>query len=242
MNILFIIKTPPPITGATIINQFVTQIKYDYFNCKFIKISYKKTLKRNFIFISFIKTISVLFKLVFSIISFRPRFSYFQISPIGLAFYRDCLYVFILKLFRVKIIYHLHGKGIYKVSNIRLIKSIYKWTFKKSYVICLSEKLSEDIKEVYTGKIYIVNNGIPVYHQVIFPANKIDKKFNLLFLSHLQKSKGILIFLETLRLLLDNEKYKSIVNAKIIGSELDVTINHLFSEILRFNINENIDF
>lgn len=241
MNILFIVKTPPPITGATIINQYVTQIKYNYFKCKFIKISYKKNLNRNLILISFIKTTKILFKLLFSIFSFKPRFAYFQISPIGLPFYRDCVFVFILKLFRVKIIYHLHGKGIYKKTVSCIAKNIYKWAFQKSYVICLSEKLSEDIKNVHTGKIYIVNNGIPIYRKELLPEYKTDKKFKVLFLSHLQKSKGILIFLDVVRLLLDNEKYKSIVNAKIIGSELDVTINHLVSEIIRYNINNNVE-
>lgn len=240
-KILLIVKLPPPITGATIINQYITEIPFKNFNFKIIKIRYKNNLKRESFFIVLIKTIKYTLKILYTILNVKPDVVYFQISPIGLAFYRDCIYIFIIKTFKIKLIFHLHGKGISEESKNGFKKILYKWAFKNSNVICLSEKLSEDIKNVHSGKIYIINNGIPGYRHDFLPANKMDKKFNMLFLSHLQKSKGILIFLDVLRLLLDNEKYKNFVHAKIIGSELDVTKNSILAEVLRYNINGNVE-
>ena len=52
------------------------------------------------------------FELICKLILKKYGFVYFQISPHGIAFFRDLLFVLLLKLGRVNIVYHLHGKGI----------------------------------------------------------------------------------------------------------------------------------
>lgn len=239
MNILFLVKLPPPITGATIINQYITQIQFNNFNLKVIKLNYKNNLKRDSIFTAFLKITQYSFKVLTTVLKFKPNFVYFQISPIGFAFLRDCIYVFIIKSFKIKIIFHLHGKGILEESKNRFKNILYKWAFKNNIVICLSEKLLYDVKNVHFGGIYIVNNGIPVYNNISSKERSVDK-LNVLFLSHLQKSKGLLIFIDAISLLLKIEKYKNLINVKIIGSELDLSRDFLNKETIRLKISENV--
>ena len=93
---------------------------------------------------------------------FNPSVVYFTISPTGGAFYRDFIYTLILKLFNKKIIFHLHGKGISKkVSSSKLSTLLYKFVFKNTTIICLSDTLTYDVKSVFSKKPFVVKNGIP---------------------------------------------------------------------------------
>jgi glycosyltransferase involved in cell wall biosynthesis len=182
------------------------------------------------------KIFLILFKLIKELVIFKPRFIYFQISPHGIAFLRDFLFVSIIKLFKVKLVYHLHGKGIKRYSKIKWKKIMYKFAFLNSDIICLSRLLTYDIKDVFFGNIHIVNNGIPeVYHNFISKTH--EKKNNdipiILFLSNLILSKGILEFIEALNLLnIKGVKFKAL----IVGSEADLSSNHLKNLILSKNL------
>ena len=115
-KLLFLVQLPPPVHGASMMNQYlvksqelnneydITTVNLDFAEsiADIGKISLKKVYRLSKVLS---KLILVLFKTKFNLV-------YFTISPIGGAFYRDTLIVFILKLFRLNITYHLHGKGI----------------------------------------------------------------------------------------------------------------------------------
>src|SRR5207249_8068582 len=42
----------------------------------------------------------------------RPRAAYFTLVPVGMAYYRDIVFVAVLKLLRIPLIFHLHGRGV----------------------------------------------------------------------------------------------------------------------------------
>ena len=66
---------------------------------------------------------------------------YFSLMPVGWGFYRDFIIVLTLKLFPLKIIYHLHNLGIQKKSKNVFIRWMYKMTFRNSVIIHLSKNV-----------------------------------------------------------------------------------------------------
>jgi glycosyltransferase involved in cell wall biosynthesis len=142
------------------------------------------------------------FSLALVLIKFKPKIVYFTISPYK-SFARDFVYVLLLKLSRTKVVYHLHGKGIqHIVERSKLKKSLYKFVYKNTYVICLSELLTNDIASIYKGKPYIVNNGVPCsVADSDIQYNKENEPPVLLFLSNFIIAKGILLFIDALEAL-----------------------------------------
>lgn len=224
---LFFLKTPPPVTGATLMNQRICNSEYleQSLDIAIIHLNYASntrnlgriTINKT---IKFFKYIIVLTKTIYS---FKPDFIYFQISPTGVAFFRDSIFVIIMKLFRRKIIFHLRGKGIDEyVGKSRFLIEYYRHIFKNTYLICLSELLTYDIRKVFDGTPYIVYNGIPVFNYSCL--EKDNRDINILFLSNLIEEKGIYDFIGSLYSL-----FESGYDAKgtIIGQESDVTAEEL---------------
>lgn len=242
-RILLFIKVPPPVTGATLMNKRVydSEMLRDNFNIRSILISYMSDLNEmgKWKINKVIKFINILIKLFNELILFKPQFVYFQISPHRIAFYRDLIYLTIIKIFNVKIVYHLRGKGIKEHVKIKWKRKIYTYAFKRSDIICVSHLLTYDIEDIFKGKIYIVNNGIPDIEKKYLTKSKISQSdtVKILFLSNLIKSKGILNFLESLKLL-SEKGYQ--FSANIIGAEADLCSNDLQSIIINNNLTNKV--
>lgn len=205
-KILAMVQLPPPIHGASLRNESVMKsrlINKD-FNIKILPLKFAKSLKdiRTVNLKKIIKAIVYGIRLAEELVIFRSQIVYFTLSPTGIAFYRDSFYVVILKLFRTRILFHLHGKGIEKKQTQSLmVKSMYKFIFNKTSVICLSNNHAKDILNIYSKKPYIVNNGIKLVVEdkdIIYPDNYEPV---ILFLSSLYEEKGIYDYLEALAIL-----------------------------------------
>jgi len=113
------------------------------------------------------------------------------------------------------------------------------WAFKNSSVICLSNLLVSDISDVYFAKPYIVNNGIPnISYDLLKRKN--NNKIQVLFLSNLIYSKGIIEFLDSISLL--SESHKEKIAVKIVGNEVEINKSKLNYEISKRNISDLIEF
>ncbi len=131
----------------------------------------------------------------------RPDLVYFTIAPRGFAFYRDAVFVLILKLLAVRIVFHIHGQGIKMGSRKSMIsRSLYRWVFRDVHVICLSELLVEDLVDIYDGKPYIVPNGVghAPMGKSFYPARLPAAVPKILYLSNYFKSKGLLVLLDAM--------------------------------------------
>lgn len=146
---------------------------------------------------------------------------YVSIAPRGGAFYRDALFVLILKLCRKKIVFHLHGKGISKNAQTRWKKAIYRFVFRNADVITLSKLLNYDIKAVFSGTPYVLPNGIDIKPKDITSVVDNQTPFKFIFLSNLVKNKGIGLLLEAIKELKD---YHRRFMVDIVGNNGDVTI------------------
>jgi glycosyltransferase involved in cell wall biosynthesis len=239
-KILFFLKLPPPTTGATLMNQYVaeSQLLKDNFEIHIIGISYNNSVSQmgSYSLTKFVKIIKYKAELLKELIKFKPDLIYFQISPHGIAFLRDLIFVLLIKFHRVKIVFHLHGKGINEKSKLK--KIFYRFCFKNEYMICLSPLLAHDIEDVYKEKIIFAPNGIPDMNKE--NTKKIDHKpIRLLFLSNLILSKGILDYIEALQIL----KEKQIdFQGLIVGAESDLTKMKLNKLLEEASINSNVEY
>jgi glycosyltransferase involved in cell wall biosynthesis len=242
--VLLFIKTPPPVTGATLMNQRVHDSKLlrEHFSIRSICISYmqKRTDMGKWQVKKFFGILYVLSRLIYELSRHRPAFVYFQLSPHRVAFIRDLIFVSVIKLFGIKILYHLHGKGIKENAEKKWKKLLYQYAFKKSDIICLSKLLIYDIEDVFSGQIHIVPNGIPDISNTASSREKEKHDYpKILFLSNLIKAKGLFDFIESLRIL----KNKGLsFEGIIVGSEADVTQCELLQQIERKGLKKHVQY
>src|SRR5262245_9019360 len=111
-RILFIVQLPPPVHGVTMMNQYTVenpgwQSRYDvktlplHFGQKLDDIGKITPLKM-------LHMIGFLFRLCGILITYRPSLVYFTLVPTGKIFYRDALFTALIKLFRRRLVFHLH--------------------------------------------------------------------------------------------------------------------------------------
>ena len=239
-KILCILQLPPPLHGASLMHSHVvnSEIIRNSFDIDVVNLQFAKSVKelKKFSFLKVCKASFYAFEIVNRVVIQRPDLVYFSLSPKGFAFYRDAFYVFLLKLLKRKIVFHLHGKGIKKESKNNFLRNIYKWVFNNTHVICLSKHLSEDISEVYRSVAFIVPNGIKIEPKFNGIVNKSNRSCpQILFLSNYICNKGILILIEALGIL-HNQGY--LFNARLVGAPADLTIEFLENIITNQNLTE----
>jgi len=220
-KILFLIHLHGSIHGQSLINQSITKSKNikKNFKTQFIDIATSSTIIdiESFRFMKIFKSINIFFKLLKSLIFFKPDKVYISMSVLGWGFIKDSIFVILCKLLGFKLIFHIHRKGVNKVIiKSRIYKFYYKFIFKNVEVIHLSKNLFHDIKKIIdpNSKKFIVNNGIKKQRLKNFKKYKI---FNFIFIANLFNLKGIYILLKAILLLNKKKIYKKF-KINIIGS------------------------
>lgn len=242
-KILCILQLPPPLHGASMMNSYVANSKL--INCKFkleiIDLQFSKSVQhlKKFSLRKVFTALGYSVTIIKKMVKFKPDLVYFNFAVCGFAFYRDAFYISLFKLFKSKIVLHLHTKGVKKsTENNNFKKNICTWVFKNTNVVCLSKKLASDIEDVFNSTPYIVPNGIPP--QVMFNPNltKESKKIpQILFLSNYIESKGILILIDALNLL-KRQGYEFFAN--LVGAPADLSIEKLNQIINTKNLTSSV--
>lgn len=184
----------------------------------------------------FIKTI---FQLLNELIFHRPRLCYLALTSTGFAFYRDVILVSLLKLFGVKRIYHMHNKGVSRFQDHPIHRFFYRFVFKSTDVILLSQHLYPDIEHfVPKENIFVLPNGIP---DVSGEADHKPQKHivNILFLSNLIESKGVFILLEAIALL---NKNGTTYRGTFIGGEGDITKEQFEQKVKYLGLQNHVQY
>jgi hypothetical protein len=138
-RILFVLHTPPPVHGAAVVGQYIknSNVINETFKCRYINLSTSTQIDKigkNGI-IKFIRYINILLKVIYDLVVYRPDLCYVTLTAKGSAFFKDSLVVFIVKLFRVKPVYHFHNKGITSKQDKFLYNIFYTRIFSRSNVI-----------------------------------------------------------------------------------------------------------
>jgi glycosyltransferase involved in cell wall biosynthesis len=234
MDILFLLQLPPPVHGASLVNDSLVRSRLlrDAFSIRVFPLRFASSIRDigSFSLRKIALMLATLCRLTVELLTHRPRLVYFTLSPVGNAFLRDVLFVALLKLFRVRILYHLHGKGIAAAAaHSTVSRRLYRFVFRGSRVIVLAESLAEDLAGVYEGRPFVVNNGIEPAVGTGGIRRPTGAAPQLLYLSNLAREKGVLVFVEALAILVQRGVD---FRADIVGSDFDVTAKGL-AEFLR---------
>lgn len=243
VKILYFIQLPPPIHGVSIINKQVyeSEVINRGFQKSLLEIRFSSSLSqlRRLTFKKIYQLIRLTIRLTCKLKEFRPDYIYFSIMPVGKGFWRDLIFVIIIKLFRVMPIYHLHNKGIEKKSKFLLMRWIYQFTFRNSLIIHLSENLvrqeilSLDLKNVRKG---IIPNGVRI--EMIPEKRNNPDHVNILYLSNLFPGKGFNELIQVFRKLAAN--YSNIYLQIVGGFPYKGIRRKLKSQIIKSELSERI--
>src|SRR5690606_14507710 len=112
----------------------------------------------------------------------KPNLCYYALTTTGSGFLKDVLLISLLRLFRIKTVYHIHNKGILAARRKKINDLLYRFVFKNSSAIILSQHLYYDI-EPYVPKSRVFNcpNGIKDYQpEISFLTLPNKVSFNIL--------------------------------------------------------------
>ena len=228
-KILFMMQVPPPIHGAALRNLSLLEsnLLQDNFNIKLSPLTFTNSIDNigKLSAKKIAKSFQYAINLIKTLISFNPHLAYFTITPAGGSFYRDCFFVLILKIFKVRTVYHIRGLGIKKGREKNLLSNLfYKFAFKNAYIVCLSKVQFDEIKGLPYKKHFLVPDGIKTEINPEWVSSSKNGKHLLLFLSNFVRSKGVFEFLEALKKL---KHRQSNFEALLVGDNFDVTVEEI---------------
>lgn len=169
----------------------------------------------------------------------RPDMCYLALTTTGAAFYRDTMVIFLLKLFRVKRVYHLHNKGVLQKARSKVHSIFYRYVFNGAEVILLSKYLYRDVKVfVPKAKAHVCPNGIPGIAPHL-EQKSTDHVPQILFLSNLIESKGVGVLLKALQILKDRGHA---FECLFVGGEGDISRERLLGMAEEMNMRQHIKY
>lgn len=229
-KVLMILHLPPPVHGAGMVGKCIKESRNinNHFEIDYINLSTSSTIedigKRG------IKKLLIFLKILVQVLKsvWHKKYNlyYFTLNASGSGFIKDLMVVAILKLFRKKIVYHFHNKGVSKASDKWFTNLLYKYAFYRTKSILLSPNLYPDFEKYLKPEdVYYCPNGIPAVRNDLSATEQNNKasKCKLLFLSNMLTEKGALVLLEACKIL----KLKNIdFECHFVGAWSDIPVNY----------------
>lgn len=241
-RVLFLLHLPPPVHGSSVVGKSIKEslLINSQFDCAHINLLASQNVaesgKIN------LRKLKGFFKvclfLLSNLVKQKPALCYLALTATGAAFYKDVILVILLRLFKMKRIYHLHNKGFEQHRDKLVNRWLYRFVFQNADVILLSRFLYQDIQEFVSGsKIHICPNGIPdIADQQSKDNNRIVQ---ILFLSNLIESKGALVLLDACKKL----KGEGLsFYCSFVGSEGDITRERFEEEVKQRKLEEHVSY
>ena len=211
-KILFIMHMPPPVHGAAMVGQYIHDSKLinEKFEGHYINLTTAKNLQDigKVGFRKFVDFVKLLRRIRKSLKTINPELVYVTPNACGGAFYKDYIVVQMIKRMGYQVVVHYHNKGVATHQDKWFDDALYKRFFKDIKVILLSECLYDDVKKyVKRDDVFVCGNGIPssaidsLVSASPAMASPEDKVPHLLFLSNLLISKGVVVLLDSLKVL-----------------------------------------
>jgi glycosyltransferase involved in cell wall biosynthesis len=208
-KILLILHVPPPVHGAAMVGKYIVEstVINERFELDYINLSTSRTMNEvgKGGFGKIVNLMKIQKKVIRALRSKRYDLCYVTLTASGPGFKKDLMVVAILKLFKKKILYHFHNKGVAADSKNSLNDRLYRYAFKNTKSILLSPGLYGDFKKYLKEEnVYFCPNGIPAPKTPEpsgVPEVGAVSACRLLFLSNMIIEKGVLVLLEACRIL-----------------------------------------
>lgn len=246
-KILFLGHFPPPYHGVAAFNKALLESDLaKTINFDFLAINTADSFSdiEKFSLTKLPRLLKKIFQLKLKLLTKRYCCCYFSLTPTGVGFYKDLIFVFLLKVFRVKIIYHLHGKGIAQRHKL-IERKLYQWCFNHTRVIILGQCLTDDLVGlVDAAAIEVLPNALTAtLSEQQFLAVKQSRmnhvQPNLLFLANMVKSKGVFDLLKAAKILHD-QGYN--FKLSFAGSWFDIAAKEFFKVIADYNLKDTVEY
>ncbi|NBA85276.1 glycosyltransferase [Emticicia sp. CRIBPO] len=215
MRLLIIGQTPPPYGGQIIhIGKIVSLLNEEKLDFKLVRMNFSEEMDETgkFSLKKVWKLIVLQFVILKNVIFYRPDFVYYPPSGCEkVPVYRDILMLFFIRLFKIKTIFHFHAGGISELydSLNPVIKKAFKYAFfNPEHSICMSQTGLKDPIFLESKQNTIIPYGV---EDISKQAKKTRSKiFQVLFVGVCRESKGILDFIEII-------KVANSVDKRVIG-------------------------
>ncbi|HHJ11140.1 MAG TPA: glycosyltransferase family 1 protein [Bacteroidetes bacterium] len=209
-KVLYLIQLPPPFHGVSLTNQFVytSEIINQSLSKRLVRLNFSSSIEglRRVNFHKFISFVSVKARLFYQLLFRRPDFVYFSFMPLGTGLVRDSVYLFLIKMFRVRVLLHLDNRGIRERSKRPFMKTWYRMVFRNTCVIHVTQDLLDrEITGLNIKKLagaFVVPNTAETFE--ITEVKRQANTYRLLFLSNLFPEKGLLVLLEAMKMCIKN--------------------------------------
>jgi glycosyltransferase involved in cell wall biosynthesis len=233
-KVIAMVQLPPPMHGAAKMNQFAVEALAKGFDLQIIEMRFARTLSEVNGFS--MRKIAFAFWLLLRLIWTLPgsKALYVCFAPTGLAYYRDCLYVLMAKIFRTPAILHLHGRGLPDMRRPKCSSVLQKAVFKGQTVILLGESLGTELDGL-NCKSVIIRNCLSA-DSFVPPATKLwmpHDPVRLLWLSNLFHAKGIETLLAACQIL---RAQGLAFDLTIAGAEGDLTKADIDTLLYRYQM------
>jgi len=236
-------QLPTPVHGVSTMNEIILEHLQSQaiFDLEVIPLKFAKNFDelRKISFSKLFLLIRIFFQIKYALKHFKPDLVYFSFMPVGIGFIRDYFYLKIIKRYSVKIVLHLHNRGIYESSKNPIFKILYQSTFQDITLVHVSDTLiHEELRnlKVKNCKQVGIPNTCRSFPEMVNNSNK--KTMDVLFCSNIFPEKGYRIALEAIKIVSKNHK---LVRLIICGQPLRKRYEreiHRF--IKRFNLEDNI--
>lgn len=258
---------PPPVHGPAVMGQYIRQSSLinDSFRCRYINLGLAGSVndigrgRAGKLFRYAILLVRVTGELLFR----RPDLCYITPTSHGPGFYKDFPVIALARLFGVRRLLHFHNKGVRSRDNRYVDDLLYRFAFKNASVILLSKYLYHDISRyVPEERVSYCPNGIPDAERMTGRESEgaeerqgegatgrggdtvtrrrekqKGERTEILFLSHLIKSKGVLVLLDACKIL---KEAGTDFHCTIAGGEGDLTRRELEGMINSAGLRDNI--
>jgi glycosyltransferase involved in cell wall biosynthesis len=221
MKLLMIGQLPPPYGGQSIhIGKMRDILEEDGFDFKFLEMKFSRDLSENgkFAFRKVLRLGLLLFRLIWILLKDRPKYVYFPVSGAEkVPVYRDIALLLPIRLLRRKVIFHFHAAGLSDVfgglaAPIRWLGRIAY--FKPERSICPSPIGLRDPKFLGCDANSTIPYGIGRPERGSSPVAR-GSGFQVLFVGVCRESKGILDFIQAIRLA---RRKEPAIRGVIVGS------------------------
>ena len=153
-------------------------------------------------------------------------------------FWRSCMYIFIAKLFRAKVIFHLlNAVDVFWGESSRLSRLLIKFVLNKSDVLLVqSDGIKNFVEGISATPVVAIYNGVDIWKYDKSPSRKYfsNGKVQVLFLGGLSKNKGVFDIIQAAGRINNNNIYYVFVGAGDIRKFEEYARNNGVDKQVRF--------
>lgn len=231
-KIIIIGPLPPPTGGMATSMEQILSLNLNGYKYIPLNTAKSKSIKSNMIF----KILNVLYlycKLIYLLIRNDVKIAHIHTASYG-NYWQNSGYILISRIFKIKIIMHMHGGDFENFYNKKRRQYLIKYFLNScNAIIALSNRWKTTYSKITTTKIYVLSNMISLNDIKPFKKN-FDDDLKVLFMGQISMKKGAYDLLDVIKML----KHK---NIKFIFMGPYEDKAKFLSIIAKNNIQDNCD-